>query len=421
MRKIVASFVILAAASACRTRPVSVVTPERESDAVDISALSTVGDTSWRISAEDDIREHAHGVQAAPIPTPHVPASATALATTSAAAPVSAPAPAPAAAPAPARVAARGFGAISPETVNADPSDDLLADDEGPGVLRTQVMLDRARFSGGVVNGKAGQNLSKALMFYQEENKLPSTGRLDRATYDKLVDQVGKVDGAVQYTLTEEDVTGPYYWVPTSVYEQAELPCECYASALEMLDERFHTVTDVLRKLNPSVSWNHLTAGQTLWVPNVEPFDAEHLKKVTDLKPIVKIHVAKSGRYLHALAADGSIVYHFPTTVGSEYDPSPTGKYRIEGVQWHPVFHYNPALYSDVPDSRPRATLPPGPNSPVGVVWIATSKDHVGIHGTPLPHTIGIASSHGCVRLANWDAARLAASIKPGVLVEFVN
>jgi hypothetical protein len=188
-----------------------------------------------------------------------------------------------------------------------------------------------------------------------------------------------------------------------------------------MIDERFHTVTDVLRKLNPSVSWNHLAVGQTLWVPNVEPFDAEHLAKVTPPKPIVKIHVAKSGRYLHALAADGSIVYHFPTTVGSQYDPSPTGKYTIESVQWHPVFHYDPSLYSDVSHSNPRATLPPGPNSPVGVVWIATSKDHVGIHGTPLPHTIGIASSHGCVRLANWDAARLAASIKPGVTVEFVN
>jgi len=135
----------------------------------------------------------------------------------------------------------------------------------------------------------------------------------------------------------------------------------------------------------------------------------------------VKIHVAKNGRYLHALAADGSIVFHFPTTVGSEYDPSPSGIYRVSGVQWHPVFHYDPSLYSDVPDSRPRATLPPGPNSPVGIVWIATTKEHVGIHGTPLPHTIGLASSHGCVRLANWDAARLAAAVRPGVTIEFVN
>jgi hypothetical protein len=188
-----------------------------------------------------------------------------------------------------------------------------------------------------------------------------------------------------------------------------------------MLDERFHTVTDVLRRLNPTVSFNRLTAGQEIWVPKVRPFYENRLMKAEGLKPITKIRVDKGGRYLHALAADGSIVFHFPTTVGSEYDPSPSGRYTIESVLFRPVFHYDPTLYSDVPDSRPRAKLPPGPNSPVGVVWIATSKDHVGIHGTAWPHTIGLASSHGCVRLTNWDASRLAGVIKPGVLLEFVD
>jgi len=402
MRKIVGALIALAAVSACRNRPVSVVTPEVASDAADLSPLSTAGDTSWRASALADVREHESAAHGAPRSTAgsYVPPATTRRAE-----------PAP---------AVRGFAAISPETLNETPTDELLADDDGPGVLRTQVLLDRARFSGGVLNGKAGQNLSKAVMFFQEENGLPATGRLDRATYDRLIATVGNIDGVVQYTLTRDDVNGPYYWIPASVYEQADLPCECYASALEMINERFHTVTDVLRKLNPTVSWNNLTAGQTIWVPNVVPFNANKLTKEPGIKPIAKIHVAKSGRYLHALAADGSIVYHFPTTVGSEYDPSPTGIYRVSGVQWHPVFHYNPALYSDVPDSRPRATLPPGPNSPVGVVWIATSKEHVGIHGTPLPHTIGLVSSHGCVRLANWDAARLAAAVQSGVVVEFV-
>src|SRR6201996_552233 len=127
MRRIVAGFVILAAASACRSRPVSVVTPEKETEVVDLSALSTVGDTSWRLSAVEDIREHAHGVQSAPIPTPTLPAGAAELAKSTPTARKDSP--------------ARGFGAISPETVNTDPTDDLLADDEGPGVLRAQVML----------------------------------------------------------------------------------------------------------------------------------------------------------------------------------------------------------------------------------------------------------------------------------------
>jgi lipoprotein-anchoring transpeptidase ErfK/SrfK len=385
------------ASTACRTRPVSVVTPEVERDAADLTPISSRGDTSWRASAAADLQQHAHGVQSAA-------AAAPTMSRTIARAP-SAP---------------RGFAAISPQTLNVDPSPDALGDDEGPAVLRAQILLDRARFSSGVLNGKAGQNTAKATLFFQQENGLPTTGHLDEATYDKLIAIVGHVDGAVEYTLADDDVAGPYLWVPVSVYDQEKLPCECYASALEMLDERFHTVTDVLRRLNPTVSFNHLAPGMKLWVPNVEPFDAERLRETELDKPIVKIHVAKSGRYLHALAADGSIVYHFPTTVGSEYDPSPTGRYRVEGVQWHPVFHYDPALYSDVPDSRPRATLQPGPNSPVGIVWIATSKEHVGIHGTPLPHTIGLASSHGCVRLTNWDAARLAAAVKPGVVIEFV-
>jgi lipoprotein-anchoring transpeptidase ErfK/SrfK len=318
-------------------------------------------------------------------------------------------------------VAAAQMPPISPETVNEEPSAALLAADEGPAVLHAQILLDRAHFSSGVLNGKAGDNTAKAVRFFQQENGLPATGRLDETTYAKLDEEVGQSDGVVKYTLTQADAAGPYYWVPANVYEQESLPCECYASALEMLDERFHTVTDVLRKLNPSVAFDHLTAGTVLWVPNVQPFNADHLTKTDGIKPIVTIRVSKRDRYVHALAADGSIVFHFPTTVGSEYDPSPSGRYRVAGVQFHPVFHYDPALYSDVPDSRPKATLPPGPNSPVGVVWIATSKEHVGIHGTPLPHTIGIASSHGCVRLTNWDAARLAAAVKPGVLIEFVN
>src|SRR5579885_578099 len=160
--------------------------------------------------------------------------------------------------------------AISPEAINRDPTADELAADEGPGVLRAQVLLDRAHFSSGVLNGKASDNTANAVRFFQEENGLPATGRLDEATYAKLVEQVGRIDGAVEYTLTDEDARGPYFWVPVSVYDQEKLPCECYASALEMLDERFHTVADVLRKLNPSVSFAHLTAGTKIWVPNVE-------------------------------------------------------------------------------------------------------------------------------------------------------
>jgi lipoprotein-anchoring transpeptidase ErfK/SrfK len=385
------------AGEACRARAVSVVVPEQGPDVADLTPLSPHGDTTWRLSAAQERtsriggpHESANGSPAAPPARPQLPSNPP-----------------------------TGLAAITPESVNAPPALGDLDDDEGAAILHAQVLLDRARFSSGVLNGKAGQNMRKAVYFFQDQNGLLATGLLDSATFAKLVQVTGNPDAVIEYTLTREDVRGPYFWIPASVYAQADLPCECYASALEMLDERFHTVTDVLRKLNPTVNFGALTAGTTIWVPNVEPFDTRRLGTSTTEKTIVKIRVAKEGRYLHALAADGSIVFHFPTTVGSEYDPSPSGTYRVSGVQWRPVFHYDPSLYSDVPDSRPRATLPPGPNSPVGIVWIATTKEHVGIHGTPLPHTIGLASSHGCFRLTNWDAARLAAAVRPGVTIVF--
>ena len=310
------------------------------------------------------------------------------------------------------------FDSISALTVNATPTVEALTAADGPAILRAQILLDRARFSPGVLNGRVTENMTRAVYFFQKSNGLRPTGRLDSATYQRLVARGGRADAVTRVRLTPRDVRGPYRWVPISVYEQEDLSCLCYASALEMLDERYHTVTAVLEKLNPRVQFGALTVGMELWVPNVEPFDISAPRSQILPKPIAKIRVAKSGRYLHALAADGSILFHFPTTVGSAYDPSPTGIYRVSSVQWKPVFRYNPALYSDVPDSRPTAMLRPGPNSPVGIVWIATSRQHLGIHGTPLPHTIGIASSHGCVRLTNWDAARLAGAVRAGTIIE---
>jgi lipoprotein-anchoring transpeptidase ErfK/SrfK len=310
--------------------------------------------------------------------------------------------------------------AISAAAVNAEPTTEALARNDAPAVLRAQILLDRAHFSSGVLNGQTSDNLTTAVTFFQQTNGLAPTGQLDSLTYATLVDRVGAIDGVVRVTLSDADMRGPYLWVPADVYEQARLPCECYASALEMLDERYHTVTAVLLSLNPGVSFRHLSAGEQLWVPNVEAFDATHPHFAAPAKAVAVIQVHKRERYVQALAADGSIVFHFPTTVGSEYDPSPSGVYHVESVMWDPAFHYDPTLYSDVPDSRPRATLAPGPNSPVGMVWIATTKAHVGIHGTPLPFQIGLNNSHGCIRLTNWDASRLAAAVHPGVPIVFV-
>ncbi len=307
--------------------------------------------------------------------------------------------------------------AWTPEAVNAEPTADELSAAEGPAVLRAQVLLDRVHFSSGALNGRADENTGKAVYFFQQANGLTPTGKLDEATYSALEEQAGKIDGVVKITITPADLRGPYRWIPISAYDEAKLPCLCYASALEMFDERYHTVTAVLQRLNPSVYFGALQPGMEIWVPNVHPFELHDLNGDASRKRVTRIEISKSGEYLHAYAADGSLLFHFPTSVGSAEMPSPSGTYHVSTVQWRPVYHYSPALFGS---SGPTATLPPGPNSPVGIVWIATSKDHVGIHGTPIPHTISAANSHGCVRLTNWDAARLAASVKRGAVIRFM-
>ena len=161
----------------------------------------------------------------------------------------------------------------------------------------------------------------------------------------------------------------------------------------------------------------------TIWSPR--PADAVRNARAGDATrengEIAKVVVSIDGFYVHALDADGRLLHHFPATLGSRYQPSPGGEFRVTSVTFDPWFHYQPTLFHEVPDEKPEANLAPGPNSPVGVVWIALSKPHYGIHGTSSPDTIGYASSHGCVRLTNWDAREVGNRISPGVKVEFVD
>jgi len=134
---------------------------------------------------------------------------------------------------------------------------------------------------------------------------------------------------------------------------------------------------------------------------------------------IARLIISKTGFWTHAVDSAGHVIYHYPSTLGAGYDPSPTGDFKVTGVASDPKFHYQPKLFHEVPDTNPDAHLPPGPNSPVGVVWISLSKPHYGIHGTSSPETIGYVSSHGCVRLTNWDAFKLAEFVEPGTQVVF--
>jgi lipoprotein-anchoring transpeptidase ErfK/SrfK len=310
----------------------------------------------------------------------------------------------------------------------------------GPAALQIQVMLDRAHFSPGIIDGVWGDNAAKALRFFASPSASDSSSArgdtsfaIDKATFDRLRSAAGAQPIVTRYTVTAEDVKGPFTEIPDNVYEQAKLDCLCYSSPAEAIAERFHTSQKLLAQLNPDARLGSLGAGTTLIVPNVEPatFAATDSSSAApqagrssgSTGAVSRLIISKTGFWTHAVDASGKILYHFPSTLGSGYlssaDESPTGGFKITSISWNPAFHYQPTLFAEVSDKKPEAHLPKGPNSPVGIVWMALSKPHFGIHGTSAPETIGYTNSHGCVRLTNWDASELGHLVSKGIPVEF--
>lgn len=271
---------------------------------------------------------------------------------------------------------------------------------EGHAVLRAQILLDRAHFSPGEIDGAFGSNTRRAIEGFQRSRDLDPSGTIDPATWIALNSDT--VDALVRYTLTAADVAGPFVEIPENMEAKAGLEHLGYGSALEALGERFHASPALLERLNPDAKTE---VGATWTVPNVA---AATLPKGD------KVVVDKSDAVVMLLDDAGRTLAQWPATMGSSHDPLPIGDWTIKGVAKDPPFHYNPDLFWDADPGHQKAEIAPGPNNPVGVVWIDLSKEHYGIHGTPVPSTIGKTQSHGCIRMTNWSARALSEAVAPG-------
>lgn len=302
----------------------------------------------------------------------------------------------------------------APESLDVAVELPVGADSPERTVLAVQVLLDRSPYSPGIIDGQWGKNTEKAVFWLQRQAGLEPTGQVDSTTFAWAYDLAGRpATVLVTHRLTDDDVAGPFLDLPASVYDRDELDCLCYESLEEKLGERFHASPELLAELNPGVEIGSLVAGDSLIVPAVDGAPDGPAGEVA------AIVVSDLGHYLHVVDSTGNILYHFPTTLGSKYQPSPSGEFAVRGIAHDPWFHWQPELLEGVPDTDPPTRLPPGPNSPVGVVWIDLSVEHYGIHGTAEPATIGYVTSSGCVRLTNWDAELLAERVEAGTPVRF--
>jgi lipoprotein-anchoring transpeptidase ErfK/SrfK len=309
----------------------------------------------------------------------------------------------------PAAAAPRG---LSPQDVN---NADLAKPAGKPSRAlnaKAQILLDRAGFSPGAIDGRGGDNYANALRAFQRKNALEQTGKLNKETWNKLAQ--GGEPALIEYTITAADVKGPFAdEIPEKYQDKAKLKRLDYISAAEMLAERFHLDQGFLEEINRGLALDK--AGTAILVANV------------NVKPVglgprpAKLEVDKQNNAVRVLAKDGTLLAAYPASVGSEAKPAPSGTLKVVRIARNPTYTYDPEFKFKGVAADEKLHIAAGPNNPVGSVWIALDQKTYGIHGTSEPSKVGKVDSHGCVRMTNWDALALAKVVRKGMPVEFID
>jgi lipoprotein-anchoring transpeptidase ErfK/SrfK len=300
---------------------------------------------------------------------------------------------------------------LTPERINTANFTGKLPSEEriSPLAVKVQVLLDRARFSPGEIDGRFGDNVEKALQAFAEANSLASGKVLSSEIWSRL-QQVSGDAVVAEYVLTQADVKGPYIEkLPVKMEDMKSLKALSYTGPKEALSERFHMSQDLLVALNPAQKFDH--AGDRINVVS--------LPKGAPART-ARIEVDKARETVKAFAKDGTLIAFYPASVGSEEKPTPSGTLKVVSIQPNPTYRYDPKYKFKGVESTKPFTINAGPNNPVGAMWIGLSQAGYGIHGTSDPSRVSKSESHGCVRLTNWDVARLAQSLSKGVAVIFI-